>query len=47
MQKKKCPVCDYDIETGIEVETAAGTVVVCCEECAVTAAKAEQQEGER
>ena len=30
----KCPVCDYDIETPVNVKTPEGEVVVCCDECA-------------
>lgn len=30
----KCPVCEYDIETPVNVKTLEGEVVVCCDECA-------------
>ncbi len=30
----KCPVCDYEIESPVNVKTPDGEVVVCCDECA-------------
>jgi len=27
----KCPVCDYDIESPVNVKTPEGEIIVCCD----------------
>jgi ribosome-binding protein aMBF1 (putative translation factor) len=35
MSKKKCPVCDWEIQDqGIQVQLTNQQITVCCEECA-------------
>ena len=34
MAQAKCPVCDWKIETPVQVEVRGRSIAVCCDDCA-------------